>query len=175
MGVATDSPYGYCPFCGGNGATRERRPNGDDTCVNGHKYPSAKALKDPTAAAEIAAIYGARKESSKAAAVELKTMLLQPSVHDTVGPLAVCVTGHQKAEEVADLLCALRGPYDQGVVVIPYAASAFNYVGRGTKHFRGLLIIPPRPGQQIDRGSFDRWIEMSVMPYAAPNASKVIL
>jgi hypothetical protein len=43
------APYGYCPlpFCGAPGRDRERRLNGDDTCVNGHKYPSASALKEP--------------------------------------------------------------------------------------------------------------------------------
>lgn len=39
------SPYGYCPHCKRPGLTRERRPNGDDTCEAGHKYPSASALK----------------------------------------------------------------------------------------------------------------------------------
>lgn len=39
--------YGYCPECGGAGVMRERRPNGDDKCTNGHKYPSAKALAEP--------------------------------------------------------------------------------------------------------------------------------
>lgn len=32
--------YGYCPTCGSPGVTRERRPNGNDTCSNGHTYPS---------------------------------------------------------------------------------------------------------------------------------------
>lgn len=36
-------PYGYCPACGAPGKTRERRPNGNDTCENGHTYPSAQA------------------------------------------------------------------------------------------------------------------------------------
>lgn len=35
--------YGYCPVCGAPGRTRERRPNGDDTCENRHKYPSKDA------------------------------------------------------------------------------------------------------------------------------------
>ena len=39
--------YGYCPVCGGAGVMRERRPNGDDKCTNGHKYPSSKALAQP--------------------------------------------------------------------------------------------------------------------------------
>lgn len=35
--------YGICPVCGAQGKTRERRPGGNDTCENGHVYPSAKA------------------------------------------------------------------------------------------------------------------------------------
>jgi hypothetical protein len=41
----SDSAYGYCPKCGAKGVTRERRPNGDDRCENGHKYPSKDAKK----------------------------------------------------------------------------------------------------------------------------------
>jgi hypothetical protein len=36
--------YGYCPICGGAGCERERRPFGNDICVNGDEYPSATAL-----------------------------------------------------------------------------------------------------------------------------------
>lgn len=36
--------YGKCPQCGANGLLRERRPNGNDKCENGHSYPSAKAV-----------------------------------------------------------------------------------------------------------------------------------
>ena len=32
--------YGYCPQCGAKGVMRERRPNGNDKCANGHTYPS---------------------------------------------------------------------------------------------------------------------------------------
>lgn len=35
--------YGYCPECGAKGVMRERRPNGNDKCANGHVYPSNKA------------------------------------------------------------------------------------------------------------------------------------
>ena len=35
--------YGYCPDCGAKGVTRERRPNGNDKCANGHTYPSSTA------------------------------------------------------------------------------------------------------------------------------------
>lgn len=37
------SPYGYCPHCGSAGKLRERRLNGNDTCENGHVYPSRAA------------------------------------------------------------------------------------------------------------------------------------
>lgn len=36
--------YGQCPVCGSPGETRERRPGGNDRCINGHEYPSAKAV-----------------------------------------------------------------------------------------------------------------------------------
>ena len=35
--------YGYCPECGEKGVMRERRPNGNDKCANGHTYPSSKS------------------------------------------------------------------------------------------------------------------------------------
>lgn len=41
------SPYGSCPLCGAPGVMRERRPNGNDTCVNGHTYPSRDAKHSP--------------------------------------------------------------------------------------------------------------------------------
>lgn len=44
------APYGYCPECGALGKRRQRRPNGDDTCMNGHTYPSASARPSPPAA-----------------------------------------------------------------------------------------------------------------------------
>lgn len=39
-----DWVYGACPECGGRGLQRERRFNGFDKCVNGHRYPSIQAL-----------------------------------------------------------------------------------------------------------------------------------
>ena len=41
------SAYGYCPVCGAPGSLRERRPNGNDTCVEGHIYASRQALEYP--------------------------------------------------------------------------------------------------------------------------------
>ena len=39
-----ESVYGYCPVCKGAGVSRDRCPNGNDRCVNGHTYPSATSL-----------------------------------------------------------------------------------------------------------------------------------
>jgi hypothetical protein len=36
--------YGTCPFCGADIVSRERRPDGNDTCSNGHVFPSNKAI-----------------------------------------------------------------------------------------------------------------------------------
>jgi len=45
----TGAVYGYCPNCGSKGVTRERRPNGNDSCEKGCIYPSATAVhKDIT-------------------------------------------------------------------------------------------------------------------------------
>lgn len=41
------APYGYCPTCSYPGQLRERRPNGNDTCENGHNYPSRDSLPEP--------------------------------------------------------------------------------------------------------------------------------
>lgn len=41
----TTAPYGYCPMCAAPGEERERRPNGNDRCKNGHTYPSRGAKK----------------------------------------------------------------------------------------------------------------------------------
>lgn len=40
-----NSVYGYCPKCGNPGLYRERRLNGDDTCLKGCKYKSSEAVK----------------------------------------------------------------------------------------------------------------------------------
>lgn len=38
------SIYGYCPKCGAPSVSRERRPDGNDECENGHTYPSKDAV-----------------------------------------------------------------------------------------------------------------------------------
>ena len=40
--------YGFCPHCGAPCKLRERRPDGNDTCTNGHVYPSAAAVMPTT-------------------------------------------------------------------------------------------------------------------------------
>ena len=37
--------YGYCPHCRSEGISRERRPNGNDTCKKGHVYPSSARVE----------------------------------------------------------------------------------------------------------------------------------
>lgn len=37
--------YGRCPACGGKGVQRERRPDGNDTCENGHIYPTSTRIR----------------------------------------------------------------------------------------------------------------------------------
>lgn len=39
--------YGYCPTCSFPGSTRERSPNGNTTCENGHVYKSRDSLDEP--------------------------------------------------------------------------------------------------------------------------------
>ncbi len=51
--VHEDAPYGLCPKCGKPGVTRQRCRNGNDTCADGHQYPSADAVMESAKAAEI--------------------------------------------------------------------------------------------------------------------------
>jgi len=39
--------YGYCPKCGAEGTARERRPDGNDICANGHIYKSRNSITTP--------------------------------------------------------------------------------------------------------------------------------
>lgn len=41
------SGLGYCPYCGAPGKTREKRPDGYDTCENGHTYKSTASKEQP--------------------------------------------------------------------------------------------------------------------------------
>lgn len=42
------SLYGYCPECGNRGVLRERRIDGNDTCLAGCVYPSKDAVMEKT-------------------------------------------------------------------------------------------------------------------------------
>lgn len=39
-----NTKYGRCPKCSGLVVSRERRPNGNDICMNGHTYPSKDTI-----------------------------------------------------------------------------------------------------------------------------------
>jgi hypothetical protein len=45
------NPYGYCPHCGSPSLTRERRPNGNDSCYGLHVYASNSTLTEKQAEA----------------------------------------------------------------------------------------------------------------------------
>lgn len=40
-------PYGYCPYCGGEGVTAARNPVGPTYCENGHEYPHMMRQRTP--------------------------------------------------------------------------------------------------------------------------------
>lgn len=67
--VTESFPYGFCPKCGCYGKTRERRPNGDDTCVMGHTYPSRDAL--PTRSTDLRTLVGQHIERFEVTRVEM--------------------------------------------------------------------------------------------------------
>jgi hypothetical protein len=52
MNNSTENGYGRCPKCGSLGVMRERRPNGNDTCNEGHVYPSKDAVYAKTGVAK---------------------------------------------------------------------------------------------------------------------------
>lgn len=52
-----EHPHGFCPECGAPCIARERRPNGNDTCERGHKYPSRTVIMDSSIAAGIEEVY----------------------------------------------------------------------------------------------------------------------
>lgn|GEM_PF-5456159 len=144
--------YGKCPECGADGVSRERRPNGNDTCANGHVYPSISAVHDPLGG--------------------VSTLV---TTREIKGPLAIAVPNHQKAEDFAFLIGFHDDPSDQGVRVIPYAASALAFCGPGTRLFRGLVSIRPRETDGIFPRDFDHWVETVILPYCAPGCQRIVL
>jgi hypothetical protein len=51
--VTVTSALGACPYCGSPGQWREKRPNGNDGCANGHVYASAEAVQNCPIAVEL--------------------------------------------------------------------------------------------------------------------------
>lgn len=47
VGEEKVSLLGYCPNCGAKGFSRERRPDGNDTCERGCVYPSRTRVEQP--------------------------------------------------------------------------------------------------------------------------------
>lgn len=188
---------GFCPTCGRAEKSRERRPNGDSKCAKGHTFPS-KALLDeplktfsalnhvPDAQREYARqqgglwVVGGHLGDNAAGileglhdAVEMTSKMLV-SVPDLEGPLAIAVIDHAAAEQLAGMLAFMKRPNDQGVRVIPFAASALGFCGPGTRLFRGLVAIQPRYGP-ITPNQFTTWIERSIAPHLAPGAPRLSL
>lgn len=40
------TPFGYCPHCQAEVVKREKNPNGNDQCNNGHIYPMKNTLQN---------------------------------------------------------------------------------------------------------------------------------
>lgn len=154
--------YGFCPICGAEGKQRERRVNGDDICRNGHKYPSAKSLKERPAGTEIAS-----GPTTLAQALSTPTEPMK-------GPLAIAVASQTEADALRELLGISKGPDDQGFVVIPFGGSLLSFAPGGTLLLRGLVVIPPHGGP-ISRQTFDGWIASTINPYLAPQAPRLTL
>ena len=78
-----DTPYGFCPKCGGKGVFRERRFDGNDECENSCRYKSVDAIcKDKSidwksnyeAIAKIEAAHRAVIEAQNSEITELKLL-----------------------------------------------------------------------------------------------------
>lgn len=80
----TINPYGYCPKCGKPGVSRERRPNGDDLCMSGHKYPSIDAMPLPPATVPI-------REAGKPAGLRSVPVHADRPCIDQHGPYEQCM------------------------------------------------------------------------------------
>ncbi|USN15543.1 hypothetical protein KIKIMORA_04250 [Brevundimonas phage vB_BpoS-Kikimora] len=155
---------GYCPHCGDDGMSRERRPDGNDTCRKGHTYPTShRYLHEPT------------QDQLDAYALGRRTQAL-PALGTPRGALVYCVPSRQAAEDLYPLVASPDAvPGDDGVRVIPYPATAIPYTGRGYHGFRGLVVIRPQPADGITTSEYDAWVRHSVQPYLAPDAPTVIL
>lgn len=155
--------YGYCPTCGMPGSTRQRRPNGDDTCVNNHTYPSKEALLVQPLGERLAAMYP-----------PIPQLPVTATPSPSFGPLAIAVSSQHEADALREMLNGAKGPNDQGIMVIPFGGSVLSFSPGGTALLRGYVSIPPNGGP-ITRQAFEAWIEKAIAPYLAPNASRLVL
>lgn len=171
--------YGFCPICGAQGKLRERRINGDDTCVNGHKYPSAKSLNSrpeaPALMQTVSDIFKALAGPTDIASgpTTLAQALSTPT-EPMKGPLAIAVASQTEADALRELLGISKGPNDQGFVVLPFGGSILSFAPSSTLLLRGLVVIPPHGGP-ISRQAFDGWVASAINPYLAPQAPRLIL
>jgi hypothetical protein len=177
----------FCPICGAPEAQRERRPNGNSRCDEGHPYASAAAIDEPTklyvvldhapdALRKYARPEGGlwvvgKSPEAKDGRPVTHTLDLTPGRQ---GPLAIAVPNHMMAEVLGDLVGGLSGPNDQGVRVIPFGASALSAAGAGALLYRALIVVAPRDGP-ISAIQFDSWVQQSIVPYLVPNAPRVSL
>jgi len=94
--------YGLCPTCKTEGVSRERRPNGNDRCANGHIYPSKDAIS-PLEPVDIEqcqtdiekynpfTIGGSCHTSVRCAAVPVFVVTeVEPDEHGQTGAMSLC-------------------------------------------------------------------------------------
>lgn len=202
----------FCPVCGAREFLRERRPNGDSRCVDGHPYASACAIDEPQkfytalnhvpdplrkyarqsggqwvvglepsadfnriqAGLQDALAIASGEVPMRAEVVETPTasyLRLSPAPQ---GPVVVAVASHSIAEALGPILRGLGNPQHQGVVVIPFAASALAYAGPDANLFSALVVMVPRSGP-ITPVQFEGWVQQALVPYLAPNAPRLNL
>lgn len=157
------STYGYCPVCGDDGYSRERRPGGNDRCANGHVYPTHLRFIHPPTQAQL----DAYKLGGFTRPVGTQPL--------RVGALVFAVSSHSRAEALIPLVTTEPQPDNDGVRVIPFNGSARDFIDRRFELFRALIVIPPHPHEAVDRVDFDQWVRHSIQPYLAPDAPTVIL
>lgn len=97
------SSYGYCPICGAETESRERKFDGNDTCFNGHIYPSKSSLKSkPVLKASSGGLFKAITET------ELRNIPNELE-QDNDDPQV-------KAELIADILTSLYGDEAEALI-----------------------------------------------------------
>lgn len=157
------STYGYCPVCGDDGYSRERRPGGNDKCANGHVYPTHLRFIHPPTQEQL--------DAYKLGGFT-RPIGTQPL---RVGALVFAVASHARAEALIPLVTSFPQPEHDGVRVIPFGAAARSFAGRFSEAFRALVVIAPRPEDGVDSEDFDTWVKHSIRPYLAPDAPVVFL